>query len=216
MQDFPIEYEYVDGSVIASEYAGHQMPIPPTWVREWAKVPSKVQYACLANELEDFYRGYREPLVNYVKGWVQHVQYGHGLLIAGPLPSRMRTWMAAAVVNEIVMRFGPRMGLACAWFSIPRGLPLVLDARARQSEEYLGMRNRFLNAKLLLVEGLDAVSRLDDGKWFIEMLYDHRYNFQLPTITTATGEVEWRYWERKLGSALANAVKDCTPYVIEC
>lgn len=185
MENYPIEYEVVAGEIISPAWKGKEVPVPPEWVRNYATVTERYKYACLAKELEDYYpTEVREKLVEYVKNWPEIRQLGQDMVIAGNVPHVRRVWTAAAVMNEIIMRFGPRMNLTTSWLSVRSGLSWLLDAKDRRAEEYVAFRNRALHAKLLLVDNPLLARRGTDGGWFIQALYEHRFEHRLPTIST--------------------------------
>lgn len=206
MEEFPRQYEYVDGAVIMPRLAGQKIPIPPEWVRLRSDMPQRAKFACLSKEIAHLYPAQvREVLVRYVREWPTIRQSGTDLIIAGRVSTRKLRWAASAVVNEIVMRYGQVSALSTYWFS-PGNLTWLVDAREAGAEEYAPIRNRILNRKLLFVENPLAIGENGEGRWFLQALYEHRYNNQLPTITTLPVDLNWG-WD-DVRKVLGNDVTD--------
>ena len=212
MSDHPRQYEYVDGAKVKRSLAGRQIPVPPDWVRHRAEVPDRAKLACLSKEIADLYpESVRTVLVKYVSEWPLVKQSGADLLVVGTVPSRRLRWAASAVVNEIVMRYGMDSVITTRWFS-PGNLSWLLDARTSHAPEYAPIRNAILNRKLLFVENPLAVDNNSDGMWFLRALYQHRYDNQLPTITTLTTDLAggngWAEIRRGLGPDITDILRE--------
>lgn len=209
--EYTREYEYVKGEVIRSNLVGRKIPVPPAWVRQRSCVPKRSSLACLSKEISDMYPGeVREVLVQYVRDWPLIRSAGSDLVVAGAVPMRRLQWAAGAVVNEVVMRYAPICPLTVDWFS-PGGLSWLLDARTSRSDAYAPIRNQLLNRKLLYVEDPLVIGKDSEGMWFLRALYQHRYDNQLPTITSLPYSVNVHGWSAVqdiLGKAIADILKE--------
>jgi hypothetical protein len=205
VSEYPIGYEYLPGERISMAWAGQMVPVPPKWVMDRTDVPDRMKYACLSEDLAGTYPAEVRPLlVEYVKSWPLVRSSGVDMLITGRVPNKRRSWAGSAVVNEIVMRYSNVMGISVAWFSM-RGLHWLMDARHKGSDAYNAMRNRILNSGLLLVEDLLALQPQSPNRWFMEALYQHRFDNMLPTITTLNTEIEgndWSHVQRIVGPTM--------------
>lgn len=183
--EYPVGYDRADGSVVGPEWAGRDIPIPPSWVRKFTDLPQGTEPATLSRELAfAFPEGAREECVRYVKAWPEVLQYGHHLLIVGTRSSwRVRQWAASGTVNEIVMRFGGVSDVSQHFVSLPflRGM---LPYKASRFDSFAAFRARLLSAKLLLVEDPLNMPRESEERWFVEDLYAIRAANKLPTITS--------------------------------
>jgi hypothetical protein len=188
--DYPIVYEYRDGSEVHPEWAGQQVPVPPEWVRQRTGLTRGCELACLSPELKDrFSPEIRKGLVAYVRDYERVRRDGANLLVCGSGASfRLRQWAAAATLNEIVMRWSSRYDLSASWLSM-RTLRYALDAKLERAETYFQMRNRFFSSKLLLVEEPLRAPAGSEERRFLEYVYEHRYNAKLPTITTLSTDL---------------------------
>jgi hypothetical protein len=190
LSEYPITYEYVDGRSIALPWAGQMVPVPPKWVQDRTDVPQRMKLACLSAEIADIYPDAVRPrLVEYVREWPSIRDAGTDLLITGIVPNRRRLWAGAAVMNEITMRYSNWSAVSTAWLAI-RGIHWMMDARSKSTEAYQAFRNRVMNAKLLLVEDLFLLGPSSEHRWFLESLYQHRFDNKLSTITTLNTAVE--------------------------
>lgn len=210
MSEFTRKYDYVDGAKIRLNLKGRQIPVPPEWVRLRSNVPKRGQHACLSKEIADLYPDQvRETMVKYVSEWPDVRKSGTDLIIAGRVPSRRLRWAASAVVNEIVMRYGAVSAITTEWFS-PGNLSWLLDARSSKADEYGPIRNRILGRKLLFIENPLAIDNGSEGMWFLRALYQHRYDNQLPTITTLSTDVSegWETVRRGLGPDITDILRD--------
>lgn len=126
----PIQYEYIDGEKILSSLAGRSIPIPPEWVRQRVENPDFYKMACLSKEIEHLYpKSVRDVLVSYVWDFPELCRRGTNLIIAGPTPYRKRRWAAAAVVNELTMRWSQRMPISIETLHVRQGFPAQMDLR---------------------------------------------------------------------------------------
>lgn len=200
VDEYPIEYDYVPGQRVALSWAGGDVPVPPKWVQDRADVPERMKLACLSSDLSEAYpTKVRDVLVDYVRNWTDIRESGTDLLITGRVPNHRRLWAGSAVLNEITMRYSNRMGVSTGWLAI-RGLHWLMDAQAKGGDSYTAMRNRVLNVKLLLIDDLFQLPPSSKHRWFLESLYQHRFDQKLPTITTLNTEIVGGDWStvRKL------------------
>jgi hypothetical protein len=196
VSEYPIGYEYVPGERIALSWSGETIPVPPKWVQDRSDVPQRMKLACLSADLKDaFPKGVRAILVDYVKQWPQVKESGTDLVITGRVPNHRRLWAGSAVLNEVVMRYSNVMGVSVAWLA-NRGLHWMMDAKVKHMESYNSMRNRLLNSSLLLVEDLYLLPPSSDHWWFMNALYQHRFDNKLPTITTLNTRIENGDWSK--------------------
>lgn len=209
-EQYPREYEYVDGNAVKFGLGGRKVPIPPEWVRNRITLPPRGKNACLSKEIADLYPApVRETLVKYVSQWPQVKKSGTDLIVAGSIPSRRLRWAAAAVMNEVVMRYGAISAISTEWFGVGR-LNFLQDARDKRADEYAPIRNRIFKAKLLMVENPLGIDRNSAAFWFVKALYQHRYDNQLPTITTLSTDVRegWDGVRRALGPDIADTLRE--------
>jgi hypothetical protein len=212
MAEFPAEYERVDGAEINPRLdARKNVPVPPKWVRDRVSVPHDCEWATLSNELLDFYPPHiRDCLVKYVKDWRVNQRVGDSVLINGPASYRTRIWAAAAVVNEVVMRYSQFGNISTKWINVGMIKRLVMMDK-RKDPEYPAYWNQFLNAGLLLV--IDP-SRAITYDWIhLETLYENRLEKRLPTITTFTTPVlqkDWTHVREILGDFITDALAETT------
>lgn len=206
--DKEIKYREVDGKYISMRFVGQKKPAPPLWVKDWVNVSPRYQYASLAEGIAEFYPPeLRRVAVNYVKNWPEVAELGIDMVISGQ-PHRMLTWTGVAVMNEIAMRFGQISHFSCSWFNIRKGIPWINDLRGNR-DFYKQIRNSLLDNKLLLIDGITDISELPEGRWFVNWLYQHRFDNQLPTITTIGPSVaeSWDEVTDVLGRDLTGRIK---------
>lgn len=194
-----VEYEYVPGESVSPDWKGRSVPIPPRWVREKVVLPRKLAPATLARDVEDGYLDSVLPLARtYVSSFPHYRAYGMGPVIVGRSGAG-KTWTAAALLNEITLRYAGVYDLSTAWISTFYSIPQLLDARSTgESEKYFFLRNRFHQADLVVVDNLLAAAKVEGGKQAIWSLYDYRDQHQLPTITTidVTYSDQAKVWDR--------------------
>jgi hypothetical protein len=188
--EYPIKYEHIEGERVHPSMRGKVVPVPPRWVRLQRGGSSRYQFACLARDLEGWYPEHvREVLVDYIKNWSYVREVGTDLVIAGRVARRKQTWAAEAVINEMIMRYSTISDFSAEWLNVRKAIPWINDARKGRGE-YTAIRNRTLNTKLLLVDGIMDVAEHPDGKWLINWIYEHRYDERLPTITTVGADLK--------------------------
>jgi DNA replication protein DnaC len=187
LQEHPIKYDYLPGERVHPSLKGRMVPVPPRWARDWRTGSARYQYATLSKELEHWFPEHvRSMCVDYVKNWPYNREMGIDLVITGNVAQTKQTWLAEAVVNELILRYAARSDFSANWFNVRKAIPWIIDARSGKGE-YTPIRNRILNTRLLFVDGLMSMRDHPEGKWFLEWVYRHRYDEQLPTITT----IQW-------------------------
>ena len=194
--EFPRQYDYIDGGRIRREWAGHKTPIPPRWVRDRLRLPQSLQYACLSKDLDDVYpEETRAGLVKYVAEWPENREYGTDLLIGGRGHYLRQSWAAAAVLNEINMRYAQFSDVASMWFST-QAMGWVMENKQKGSESYASLKTKLYRAKLLVVQGIMRVPPSDEGvRWWLLELLEHRAKERLPTITTFHTNLKAGGWD---------------------
>lgn len=174
----------MDGALVHPRWAGREVPVPPEWVRRWSDVPERSKLACLAAELEPALDPkVRSRLVEYVKVWPEMLRTGQSVVIAGHGSPRGREWCAAGLVNEIVRNYATTSAMSAAW-TTPRQLQLILDGRQSNPEFFNQIKAKLCTAKLLMFANPMSIPERWEHRWFLEHVYDHRYNHRLPTVTT--------------------------------
>lgn len=182
---YPQTYDRAPGTFLGPSFADREVPVPPAWVKEFVDVPQGCENACVARELESIYPPEaRDTFVRYIKSWWEVREHGHHLVIGGTGGTyKRRQWAAAAVANEIAMRFGQQADLSISWCR-PEGARHALNARKDSYEVYNQMYKRFMNSTLLLMLDPDRVAKGSDEWYLIEDIYMERGSKLLPTITS--------------------------------
>lgn len=178
-------YEYLDGGEIMPEAKGHKLPVPPQAVREKNRFPRKYQLDCLHKDRSNEHAAtFHEVGLKYVKGYADYSRFGRGPILIGPARADASK-TAAAIANEILMRYGNRADMTAGWLSGFWMLRMILDAKQmNRSETYTTLRNQMFNHSVLVVDDLLSAVECDGGKSFMETVYAFRYDHRLPTITT--------------------------------
>lgn len=209
---YPTGYERHDGGIIDPQWAGREIPVPPTWVRERVKVPYGCEYATLAKEIDDAYpASVRVPAVEYVRQWESWVlpRGGH-LIIAGRVTRQKSDWVASAIMNEIMMRFGATAPLTTAWLGGGL-LRRILDARNRKEDTYYALRRYVENATLLFVQQPYRMTANAETKAMVEDIYEAREFHRRPTITTLhttlQGTEDWGHLRTLVGDFVADTLE---------
>lgn len=194
--EYPPTYEYRAGDDIHPDLAGMRVPVPPPWVRARVSVPDRCEFATLGKEVEDFYpRAVRDACVAFVKDWAGPVRkYGAHLVVAGRGTYLKRSWAAAAVIHEIVMRFGATSDISAGWVGSGAILHALAQKGAKGDDTYNAIRSRLMQTKLLLVEDPMRLAGNSDARWLLEGVYDHRDAKKMPTITTLATDLADRDW----------------------
>lgn len=182
--EYPIDYDIIPGEDLYAKWRGIEVPVPPSWVREWSPLTGKYKYACLSNQLpeEVMLPEVRAQLAEYVKRWAEYSQRGTNLNICGTVSPALLLWAGAAILNEIVMRFGTQMGLFLDWFAVGSGLRWMVESRDKAPEEYVGARNRRLKADLLLMDDILSAEDYPEGQGLVRAMLDHRFLHSMPTL----------------------------------
>lgn len=203
-------YSYKLGTDIHPEFPATQFPVPPEWVQERAKVPTLAKDACLAIEAAPLFPAQvREILVSYVKDYGTRVtKHGSHLVIAGRTTHRRRNWAAAAVMNEITMRYDGVLPVATEWVGVER-MNWMLDQKQKKEEGYYNLRNHLSKVPLLFIEDPLRIENNRDLRTIVEMLYSLRADHKLPTITTLKTDVreDWSVVEDNCGSYIADTLE---------
>lgn len=213
LEEFPPKHEMVEGKLISPKLARmEEVPVPPQWVRNQVKVPQNCEWATLAKKVAHFYPpAVREVLVEYVLNWRVNQRLGASVLIAGRAPYNERAWAAAAVMNEIVMRYSVFGNISTAWVNMS-GMQRILQMQEQRDSDYSGMWERIKNVALLLIIDPMRIKR-EVKSPHLEVIYEDRLLKRLPTITTFTTPIvddDWSEVEKNLGEFITEAIQEPT------
>lgn len=188
-------YERIDGSFAVEGWDGIAIPVPPAEVRDRLMLPSRYAYATLHEEVaEPYKKGVLTVCRKYVEQFGDASFYGKWLTLAGTSGAG-KTWGAAAVVNEIVMRFAADRQFDVYWLPVAWELPKLFDFRTfQQREEYGQMRRRIMGCDLLVVDDLLHAAEYSMVKEFLFGVYDYRHQHRKPILTTMNGDVRPDDW----------------------
>jgi hypothetical protein len=212
----PSPYEMIEGFKVNPKWNADLVPVTPAWVRDKVVLPRKLQYATFARELSYHYvPEIYETGRRYVSSqkWPFAKAHGHGPVLIGP-PGTSKTWAAAAMLNEITLRYSEHYDISTAWISTFWTLPLILDARHFKNEDkFYYLRNKAHDAEIIVVDDLLAAGDVEGGRNFIWSLYEYRNQHQKPTITTVTSKAKdqddvWRSIEKIFGKFFAVKLKE--------
>lgn len=210
LEEFPPTYERVDGQLVSKKLKGN-VPVPPKWVRDRNDVPEGCEWATLAKELQNYYPEYvRDTLVDYVKDWPAISRLGTSLLLSGLVPERTLVWAGAAVMNEIVMRFGTFAQITTGWINSAT-IQRLLVMRERRDHEYLQWWTKLMNVKLLMVIDPHRILKSDDIH--LGILYENRELKRLPTIAVVKrdfAKLGWDGLKKELGEFIADPMQETT------
>lgn len=153
--------------------------------------------------------------MDYVRYWPVYQRYGNDLFLAG-YKEHILSYMAAAVVNEVVMRYAPVADVSCFWFNVRNGLPWALDVRKNSYTEHATFKNRLTTSSLLWVENpLDVIP---EGTFFLDSIYQTRLDALRPTISTfvfSKDSLPQEQVVQKLGKRFLKARKESTIIVFD-
>jgi len=207
-------YDLTNGRVIDPEWDDRMVPIPTQEVQERVRLPLSLRYATLAEQVAEQYNPHiykvaRDFVVNYPK----YRDKGEGILLAG-LPKIGKTWAAAGVLNEVLLRYSNRWDLKTFWMSSFYTLQLILDHKTfRQEDKYFYLRNRAMKADLVVVDHLLGGTGSPEAQQFLWSLYEYRAQHNLPVITTVTIMASdrkdfWKTMKRKVGTFISYRLQD--------
>lgn len=215
---YPREYEWQDGKFLGDDWAGQQVPVPPTWVRQRLTLPTGCDKACLARELSEIYPSEaRSTLIDYLKNWRRVREQGLHLLIAGSgVTYKRRQWAASAVLNELTMRFGQTQDMSSEWMSTGNVRQIVATKSAR-FDTYSSLRARLMSTTMLFVEDPLKINPQSDERWFLEDIYKARADRLLPTITTMNADpadLDFRGVKALLGDTIAETFQIYAKWIV--
>jgi hypothetical protein len=181
------EYDTVDGHLLANSLKGRSVPAAPRWVRERSTLAKRYSFATLSKELLEWYGPVQHSMaVDYVK---KYQKYHPSFLVTFPAHEwRVQNdFLAAGILNEILFRYGNVTDVSVSWLSAYGGVSYLLDMRdSGRWDEYTTYRNKLFSSGLLWIQGLEGARYREESRWFLHMVYQHRQDNLLPTITTAS------------------------------
>jgi DNA replication protein DnaC len=176
-------------------------------------VPERYAGARLnADHADAFPQEIRASVVDYVADWPNKLWHGTNLVLLGPDDdTTSRTWLAAAIVNEILQTHAQAFsGTSTAWASTADFARAEEYFNQRRSEQFFGLMRKWEGADLLVVEDVMTATffRVDRR---LRAILSRRYSQKLATLllgALAPGDDPWEKLAAQLGWGLTKKIRN--------